>query len=441
MGEAEVRRVGIPKSKYNGTHKAFDPSFLVQLPNKLQDCIKSQLKNLLKDGKGENLVRKEKGSSAPAAAPALGIDLERQLHAWRENPAWTDQPPQIKVSVPRGSLCNLNAKVDIGLPPDAVYDIVSDPDNRRVFKNIKEVVSRRVLLDEGHRQVVDVEQAAIWKFLWWSGTISVHVLVDQNRQDHSVRINIFLSTVSIAAISNQKLVFNPSGEDLFVLFMACYLCGNAFRLGEFDELHASENWVHEKIRRLLERGKGRIGSKVSLEQLIQPAIVPPPPISWYLRGITTRTTEMIVNDLVAEAGRIRVGFDAEKCEDWSLYDEKQPIKSSNIKERWALHRRNAKKRPRKFLTAQRSSFGSIVSPPITLLRNMQSAIYLLEEGRAFINLLDARAYWCANFPATDKVEPCQFKGCTTRYETTACVQSSGELVGVIPRNPQMPQRL
>jgi hypothetical protein len=85
------------------------------------------------------------------------------------------------------------------------------------------VLSRRVLLDEGHRQVVDVEQAAIWKFLWWSGTISVHVLVDQNRQDHSVRINIFLSTVSIAAISNQKLVFNPSGEDLFVLFMACYL--------------------------------------------------------------------------------------------------------------------------------------------------------------------------------------------------------------------------
>ena len=85
------------------------------------------------------------------------------------------------------------------------------------------MVSRRVLLDEGDRQVVDVEQAAIWKFLWWSGTISVHVLVDQNRQDHSVRIYIFLSTVSIAAMSNLKLVFNPSAEDLFVLFMACSL--------------------------------------------------------------------------------------------------------------------------------------------------------------------------------------------------------------------------
>jgi len=50
------------------------------------------------------------------------------------------------------------------------------------------VVSRKVLVDEGHRQVVDLDQAAIWKFLWWSGTISINVLVDQNRKDHSVRI-------------------------------------------------------------------------------------------------------------------------------------------------------------------------------------------------------------------------------------------------------------
>ncbi|KAJ6431150.1 hypothetical protein OIU84_018612 [Salix udensis] len=334
MGEAEMRKasIGTPKRKGNGTHKAFDPSFLAQLPNKLQDCIK----NLVKDGKGENLARKERGSSAAAAAPALGIDLERQLQAWRGNPAWTDQPPQIKVSVPRGSLCNLNAKVDIGLPPDAVYDIVTDPDNRRVFKNIKEVVSRRVLLDEGHRQVVDVEQAAIWKFLWWSGTISVHVLVDQNRQDHSMNFKQ-LKTGFMKRFEGSWKV-----EPVFVDEAICY----PFKPKTLAEYCSCT------------RGKGRIGSKVSLEQLIQPAIVPPPPISWYLRGITTRTTEMIVNDLVAETGRIRVGFDAEKCEDWSSHDEKQPDKSSNIKERWALHRRNAKKRHRKLLTAERSSFGS-----------------------------------------------------------------------------------
>lgn len=35
--------------------------------------------------------------------------------------------------------------------------------------------------------MVEVDQAALWRFLWWSGTMSIHVLVDQNREDHSVR--------------------------------------------------------------------------------------------------------------------------------------------------------------------------------------------------------------------------------------------------------------
>ncbi|KAK1400754.1 hypothetical protein POM88_000359 [Heracleum sosnowskyi] len=78
----------------------------------------------------------------------------------------------IQVTVPNGSLSHLSVKVNVGFPPDAVYNIVTDPDNKRVFKNI---------------QVVDLEQAALWKFLWWSGMIPVHVLGDQNMEDHSVR--------------------------------------------------------------------------------------------------------------------------------------------------------------------------------------------------------------------------------------------------------------
>jgi hypothetical protein len=48
-------------------------------------------------------------------------------------------------------------------------------------------MSRKVLIDEGSRQVVEVEQAAMWRFLWWSGTISVHVIVDQDRKNHTVQ--------------------------------------------------------------------------------------------------------------------------------------------------------------------------------------------------------------------------------------------------------------
>ncbi|BAH94506.1 Os09g0327550, partial [Oryza sativa Japonica Group] len=53
--------------------------------------------------------------------------------------------------------------------------------------NFQEVISRKVVLDEGQRQIVEVEQAAIWRFLWWSGVLSVHVFVDQNRTNHTVK--------------------------------------------------------------------------------------------------------------------------------------------------------------------------------------------------------------------------------------------------------------
>lgn len=95
-------------------------------------------------------------------------------------------------------------------------------------------------------------------------------------------------------------------------------------------------------------GKGRIGSRVTLDQLIQPAIVPPPPISWYLRGITTKTTEMLINDLLAEAARIRGGFEGKKSnqevKDFQEIPMEQQIDQiRDIKERWALRRRKQRK--------------------------------------------------------------------------------------------------
>ncbi|CAH1420802.1 unnamed protein product [Lactuca virosa] len=53
--------------------------------------------------------------------------------------------------VPKDSLCQLNVEVNVGLPPDAIYTIVIDIDNKRVFKNIQEVLSIKVLFDEGSR--------------------------------------------------------------------------------------------------------------------------------------------------------------------------------------------------------------------------------------------------------------------------------------------------
>ncbi|XP_026385921.1 uncharacterized protein LOC113281411 isoform X1 [Papaver somniferum] len=66
------------------------------------------------------------------------------------------------------------------------------------FKILKqEVISRNVLVDECSRQVVEVEQAAMWKFLWWSGIIAVHVMVGQNIDDHSKLFSITSSSLCL----------------------------------------------------------------------------------------------------------------------------------------------------------------------------------------------------------------------------------------------------
>lgn len=96
-------------------------------------------------------------------------------------------------------------------------------------------------------------------------------------------------------------------------------------------------------------GKGRIGSIVKLEQLVQPALLPPPPISWYLRGITTRTTEMLINDLLAEAARIRgaSNYDSSNRELTLSSDPTggNPVHiDSDIKERWRQRRSKHRRR-------------------------------------------------------------------------------------------------
>ncbi|KAI4314335.1 hypothetical protein L6164_027254 [Bauhinia variegata] len=345
MGESKVSKssLNVKKNEKHGFPRAMDPAisaFFVQLPRKLQCILKSQLSKLAKND-GTNRVssiqRNEKQSFSASEA-----ELDEQLQAWRENPSWVDKPPQIKVTVPKGSFCNLNVEVDVGLPPDAVYDIVIDPDNRRVFKNIKEVISRNVLVDEGYRQVVELEQAAIWKFLWWSGTIPVHVLVDQNREDHSMKFK------QVKTGFMKKFEGCWRVEPLFVDEKTCL----PFKPKTKEDYHACTG------------GKGRIGSRVGLQQILQPALVPPPPISWYLRGITTRTTEMLIHDLLAETARIRGGFETEKSDGklQKISDENLNLVDnlSDIKERWRVRRKNAKRNQRRLLNAKCQ--GCIISP-------------------------------------------------------------------------------
>lgn len=298
---------------------------LMQIPDKIQNSLKLHFGRFLKTGGGVKAQMSSEKVRGSCSASAAGVSLERQLQAWRHDPSWTDQPPEIKVTVPQGSLCNLNLRFEAGLPPDAVYNIIIDPENKRVFKNIKEVVSRKVLLDEGSRQIVELEQAAIWKFLWWSGILSVHVFVDQDRRNHTVKFKQGRSGFMKKFEGCWKI------EPLFVDKEEC-LPLDPCTLEEYDSCTA---------------GRGRVGSAITLDQLIEPAILPPQPIAWYVRGITARTTEMLVNDLIAETARLR-GLASnvnDKHYTEEICDTKSDLlteESGDIKERWRQRRKSGR---------------------------------------------------------------------------------------------------
>ncbi|XP_060196317.1 uncharacterized protein LOC132625729 isoform X2 [Lycium barbarum] len=248
---------------------------------KVQECVKSNFKRL-KTNHDKSISSVMRGKKRGASA-IIGLDKEKQLQSWKENPSWVDPPP-----------------------------------------NVKEVLSRKVLVDEGSRQVVELEQAAIWRFLWWSGTISVHVLVDQNREDYTMNFK------QVKTGFMERFEGHWKVEPLLVDQHLCH---------PFRPKTLADYISYTK-------GKGRIGSTVSLDQLIQPAIVPPPPISWYLRGITSKTTEMIITDLVAEAARIR-GSSGTDGHQGLQVNEESPAEPQvgdirDIKERWALRRRTAR---------------------------------------------------------------------------------------------------
>ncbi|KAG0604437.1 hypothetical protein M758_10G172200 [Ceratodon purpureus] len=221
---------------------------------------------------GSNSIAPKPVKEVDQVTLSTGRSLEQEMEAWRRNSRWVDEAPSLEVKVPKEAFCEVNSQFKIGLPPDAVWNILIDPGNKRVFKNIQEVIYRKVLEDDGYRQLVEVDQAAVWKFLWFSGTLSVCVLVDQDRRKR---------------LMNYKLAKQG--------FMK-----------QFDGTWKVEPlYIDAEGSPAPEDVADRVASVVSLQQVVQPAVVPPPPFKSYVRGITTRTTEMLLQDLQAEGKRLR----------------------------------------------------------------------------------------------------------------------------------------
>ncbi|KAG7655317.1 hypothetical protein ISN44_As01g024000 [Arabidopsis suecica] len=214
-------------------------------------------------------------------------EMKEQLKLWRhaeKKEQWEDVPAKVKVETEDG-LCHVDMVFTLGLPPQAAYDVLTNPDNQsysRIINQRHELldnVSRKVLTDNGSSQTVEAEKAVAWKFLSWSGTIPISLDFVEN------------------LYMKRKMMFMKSFEGSWkvepIYVDSKRLC-KQMKPKSREEYHKCSG------------GQGKIASKVKMNQTFQPSFpFNLPPLSWYIRDITIKITKALIQDLQDMGAKLR----------------------------------------------------------------------------------------------------------------------------------------
>ncbi|KAG2320927.1 hypothetical protein Bca4012_056052 [Brassica carinata] len=216
-------------------------------------------------------------------------ELARQNELWKsenEKHPWNDAPDKVKVKTKKG-LCHLNIDFTLGSPPQAVDEMFTNPRNLTFFHSMGkyknhwrtrlDTIATKVLKKDGPRQITEVEKVLRWKILGYNGTFPIHVIIDENHQKVT-------ATYKKVKVKYMK-VFEGSWkmEPLYV---------------DQERLCKSRSRISEEEYKKCSGGKGRIGSKVTMEHIFQPSsFLNVPPVSWFIRGIAVKVTKVLLQDL------------------------------------------------------------------------------------------------------------------------------------------------
>ncbi|EOA36668.1 hypothetical protein CARUB_v10011997mg [Capsella rubella] len=256
----------------------------------------TQQEPLKADSKRSENVKSESGSSDINTCEERD-EMKEQLTLWRESEKkkqWYDPPPKVKVErrndLVKG-MTTIDMEFTLGLPPQAAYDVLTNPDNQQYSRIIKghyllENISRKVVSpDTGKGKMVQTKKAIGWNFLYWSGAIPITASFLEQRKlltvDYSIENEMFINMLE----GQYKL------EPLFV-----------------DSERFCKH-MKPKCREEYEKcscGQGRIATKVKVEQVFKPTFLfNLPPLSWLVRRITIKVMKTIIQDLQINGAVIR----------------------------------------------------------------------------------------------------------------------------------------
>ncbi|XP_033132544.1 uncharacterized protein LOC103835657 isoform X1 [Brassica rapa] len=211
-------------------------------------------------------------------------------HEEEKKHPWQNPPPKVKVTTKKG-VYHMNLEMTIGAAPELTYlwlidswgsHFYDEKKRRDLMKNI----SIKVLTEDGPRRVIKVEKAVVYDFFSLTSIpIPLHLIVEENEQDLTGKYKKEKVMLMKVFEGNYKL------EPVYV---------------DQERLCKKRLPKSQEEYKKCSGGQGNIATKLIINQYFEP--YPPfnlPPLSWYIRGNTIKTSKNLLNALQDTAKIIR----------------------------------------------------------------------------------------------------------------------------------------
>ena len=184
----------------------------------------------------------------------------------------------------------------VPLPPEEVFEILTDPENHKYFRSVKGNKRRKVIFDDGHgRRKVEVDQIGRWRFGLFRGSFSIKLVVATDKRHRTIGFEL-----APKARGGFMKDFNGNWKVLPYSKDAVNEMEPALDK-HWSPLHAVQKTFHQLEETLT--GKHPNSSLVMLRQSVAPALIPPAPLDKIIKKITAAQVRTIMEDLLIEANR------------------------------------------------------------------------------------------------------------------------------------------
>ncbi|CAI5464006.1 unnamed protein product [Closterium sp. Yama58-4] len=257
--------------------------------------------------------------------------MRSQLAAWFLDPIWTDEAPDMTVTVGQNALCQLDGTATVAFPPDAVFSLVCDPYNRRVFKNIKSVRNHHVVRDCNGVKEVEMDMAFSFQLPFFTGTFDAHMRMVQDRPNRTMtftltrpgfmrkfegfwKVQPLLVPASSAASLQSQTAASLSSPDHSSLRRCESAESSDGSSTSCDEISTSSDESSEALDAKTDADGlslpvvpdgFRLASRLVLCQIVQPSVAPPAIFKRCLHSLLQLATRDVLLVFQQEASRLR----------------------------------------------------------------------------------------------------------------------------------------